>query len=127
MIELWIAVAKKHLREILHHLAFSVQGSEELFACFPPLIKDVADLQSRFGHRIAVLLEMLQDAENANRATDRRYPSLLDVLAEAYFAAGRTDEAIATAIEARDLARQVNAPELEREIEGKLQRYRAGG
>ena len=66
-------------------------------------------------------------AENANVATGRRYPSLLDVLAEAYFAAGRTGEAIATAGEARDLARQVNAPDLAREIDGKLQRYRLGG
>ena len=69
----------------------------------------------------------MEIAENANQATGRRYPSLLDVLAEAYFAVGRTDEAIATAIEARDLARQVNAPELAREIDRKLQRYRAGG
>ena len=68
----------------------------------------------------------LQIAETANRATDRRYPSLLDVLAEAQFAARRTDEAIATATEARDLARRVNATDLAQEIDQKLERYRAG-
>ncbi len=84
-----------------------------LATCADPTYRDVA--------------RAVEIAENANLATDRRYPSLLDVLAEAYFSAGRTDEAIATAGEARDLARQVNAPDLAREIDRKLQRYRAGG
>ena len=64
-------------------------------------------------------------AETANRATGRRYPSLLEVLAEAYFAAGNTNQAIATATEARDLAQQIHAPDLAREIDQRLQRYRA--
>ena len=67
----------------------------------------------------------IEIAETANDATGRRYPSLLDVLAEAYAAAGRTDDAIATATEALDLARQVNAPGLAEEFERKLNRYRA--
>jgi len=46
-------------------------------------------------------------------------------LDEAYAAAGRTDDAIATATEALDLARQVNAPGLAEEFERKLNRYRA--
>ena len=83
-----------------------------LATCADPAHRDVA--------------RAVEIAETSNRATGRRYPSLLDVLAEAYFAAGRTDEAIATAIEARDLARQVNAPDLAREIDRNLQRYRMG-
>jgi len=90
-------------------LQAAIALSRFLATCTDPTQRDVA--------------RAVEIADHANQATGRRYPSLLDVLAEAYFAAGRTDEAIATAIEARDLARRVNAPDLAREIERRLEQY----
>jgi tetratricopeptide (TPR) repeat protein len=61
--------------------------------------------------------------EQAARLTDRRSPSVLDVLAAAYHAAGRRDDAVATARRAIALARQMGSENLARQIEARLATY----
>ena len=105
--------AARAARTPLEQIQAAIALARFLATCPDPAQRDIA--------------RAVEIAETANRATGRRYPSLLDVLAEAYFAAGNTNQAIATATEARDLAQKLNAPDLAREIDHRLQRYRAGG
>jgi len=63
-------------------------------------------------------------AERAARATEGRSPSVLDVLAAAYAAAGRRSDAIATAQRAVVVARESGAEDLARHIEARLATYR---
>jgi len=65
-------------------------------------------------------------AQQACDLTGHRVAANLDVLAIAYAAAGRFDDAIATAQRAVDLARAGSQPNLTREIEDRLKLYRAG-
>ena len=103
--------AARAARTPLEQIQAAIALARFLATCPDPAQRDIA--------------RAVEIAETANRATGRRYPSLLDVLAEAYFASGHTNQAIATATEARDLAQKLNAPDLAREIDHRLQRYRA--
>jgi tetratricopeptide (TPR) repeat protein len=65
-------------------------------------------------------------AERASQLTGNRAPASLDVLAAACAAAGRFDDAIATAQRALELARSASQPMLARGIEARLDLYRHG-
>ncbi len=65
-------------------------------------------------------------AERACELTHNRKPDFLDTLAVAYAAAGRFDDAVATAQRAVFLARSNGNAELAGEIETRLQLYRSG-
>jgi tetratricopeptide (TPR) repeat protein len=65
-------------------------------------------------------------AEQAARLTDGRSPSVLDVLAAAYHAAGRRDDAVATARRAVAVARAMGSENLARQIESRLPSYEGG-
>jgi Flp pilus assembly protein TadD len=65
-------------------------------------------------------------AERACKRMDNREASYLDTLAAAYAAAGRFDDAIATAQKAIELARADGQPNLVGKIEGRLQLYQGG-
>ena len=65
-------------------------------------------------------------AQRACSLTGNRSPAYLDTLAAAYAAAGRFNDAVATAQKAVELARAANQSRIASEIEGHLQLYRAG-
>jgi len=65
-------------------------------------------------------------AERACKHSGNRVATYLDTLAAAYAAAGRFNEAIATAEKAIEVARAVNDSSLAEKIEGRLQMYRSG-
>jgi spermidine synthase len=65
-------------------------------------------------------------AERACDATDHHATAYLDTLAAAYAAAGRFNEAITTAQKAIELAGTAGQHQLVREIETRLNSYRAG-
>lgn len=65
-------------------------------------------------------------AQQVCEITDNRSPMCLDVLAAAYAAAGRFNDAIPTAQKAIDLARSAGQPQVVKGIEARLQLYRAG-
>ena len=65
-------------------------------------------------------------AERACELTDNRVAGYLDTLAAAYAAAGRFNEAIATAQKAIELARSAGQTQIVNEIETRLELYRAG-
>lgn len=65
-------------------------------------------------------------AQRACEFTGNPVAADLDLLAVAYAAAGRFDDAVATAQKAIDLARSSSEPALAREIEGRLELYRNG-
>jgi tetratricopeptide (TPR) repeat protein len=65
-------------------------------------------------------------AEQACRLTSDRVAPYLYTLAAAYAAAGRFNDAIATAVKAIDLARSAGQTEVVKEIEARLQLYRSG-
>jgi tetratricopeptide (TPR) repeat protein len=65
-------------------------------------------------------------AERICQLTNNRMPPYLDTLAAAYAAAGRFDDAIATAQKAIDLANSTGLPQVARQIEPRLQLYRRG-
>jgi tetratricopeptide (TPR) repeat protein len=67
--------------------------------------------------------EAIQWAEKAAQATEHAQPEALEVLAAAYAAAGRLEEAIATAQRALELARSRNNGALVRRIEVSLEQY----
>jgi tetratricopeptide (TPR) repeat protein len=100
-----------------------------------------AELKSDNIHvlnNLAWLLATVGDvsAEDANRAvefahracklTGYREPSILDTLAAAYAAAGRFNEAIATAQQAIDAAKANGRDKLAGEIQKRIEIYRAG-
>ncbi len=62
-------------------------------------------------------------AEQAERQSAGRSPSVLDALAAAYAAAGRRDDAVATARRAIAVARETGAEDLARHIERRLAEY----
>jgi Tfp pilus assembly protein PilF len=64
-------------------------------------------------------------AQRACELTGNHSAANLDVLAVAYAASGRFDDAMATAQKAVDIARAGSQPNLAREIEGRLKLYRA--
>jgi Flp pilus assembly protein TadD len=70
--------------------------------------------------------EAVQMAESAVRTTKEGEPIFLGTLAAAYAEAGRFDDAIKTAIKARDLALSHGMKELADRNEQLLQEYRAG-
>jgi tetratricopeptide (TPR) repeat protein len=65
-------------------------------------------------------------AQEACERTGNRVATYLDTLATAYAAAGRFNDACATAEKAIDLARSGGQPELARRIEARLELYRSG-
>ena len=65
-------------------------------------------------------------AERACELTDNRVAGYLDTLAAAYAAAGRFNEAIATAQQAIELANSAGQAQAVSEIETRLELYRAG-
>ena len=65
-------------------------------------------------------------AQRACELTSNRQAGYLDTLAAAYAAAGRFNEAIATAQKAIDLARAAGQPTLVEEYEARLELYRSG-
>ena len=65
-------------------------------------------------------------AQRACELSGNRAAGDLDALAAAYAATGRFDDAIATAQKAIDLANSVGQPQLAKEIESRLELYRAG-
>ena len=65
-------------------------------------------------------------AQRACAQSGNRVPAHLDTLAAAYAAAGRFDEAIATAQKAIELARSAGQPQVVKEIETRLELYRSG-
>jgi tetratricopeptide (TPR) repeat protein len=65
-------------------------------------------------------------AEQACTLTNGRVPAFLDTLAAAYAAAGRFNDAVATAQKAIELARSVGQLQAVNEIEARLQLYREG-
>jgi tetratricopeptide (TPR) repeat protein len=65
-------------------------------------------------------------AERACERSGNRAPRYLDTLAAAYAAAGRFEDAVATARNAIDLARSTGQAELVEEIEARLEVYRSG-
>jgi len=65
-------------------------------------------------------------AERAGELTNNREAEYLDTLAVAYAAAGRFNDAIATAQKAIDLARSAGQTQMVSEIETRLQLYRNG-
>jgi tetratricopeptide (TPR) repeat protein len=71
-------------------------------------------------------LEAVRLAERVNQATGGADPSVLEVLAAAYAAAGRLDEAAALAERGQRLAREAGAPELEARLRDERDRYARG-
>ncbi len=65
-------------------------------------------------------------AERACELSGNEVPAYLDTLGMAYAAAGRFNDAVATAEKAVTLARADGRPQLAEEIEGRLKLYRAG-
>lgn len=65
-------------------------------------------------------------SERAADISKRADPVVLDTLAAAYAAAGRFVDAVATGEQARDLAAKVGAESLERDIDARIELYRAG-
>jgi tetratricopeptide (TPR) repeat protein len=65
-------------------------------------------------------------AERACKLTDHRVAACLDTLAVAYAAAGRFQDAVATAGKAIDLARSAGQTQLVSEFQSRLQLYRNG-
>jgi len=76
--------------------------------------------------RLRVGAEAVRLAERACELNDRKNPTLLDTLAAAYAAAGRFDEAVRTAEEARRLALAAGAKMLADAIGARLELYRSG-
>src|SRR5208283_682357 len=88
--------------------------------------------------RLAWLLATLPQAEGGDAAravglaqracelTGNRMAANLDVLAVAYAAVGRFDDAVVTAQKAVELARAASQPKLAQEIEARLELYRGG-
>jgi spermidine synthase len=68
----------------------------------------------------------MQLAQRACELTDYRVAVNVDTLAVAYAAAGRFDDAVATAQNAIELARLANQPQLIQEINSRLELYRSG-
>jgi tetratricopeptide (TPR) repeat protein len=65
-------------------------------------------------------------AQQACELTGNRQAGYLDTLAAAYAAAGRFNEAVATAQKAIELARAAAQPKLVAEVEARLELYRSG-
>jgi spermidine synthase len=66
----------------------------------------------RFDQAISEYKHMLRLVEQAGEITDYRRAQMLQVLAEAYAAAGRLDEAVITARKARDLSLSTGRPDI---------------
>jgi tetratricopeptide (TPR) repeat protein len=65
-------------------------------------------------------------AQEVCQRTGNRIGEYLDTLAAAYAAAGRFNDAVATAQKAIELARAAGQPDVVKEIEARLELYRAG-
>ncbi len=93
---------------------------------------------ARAENNLARLLATLEPAEGGNpvravglaqracELTDNQVATYVDTLAIAYAAAGRFDEAVATAQSAIELARTAGQAQLVGEIESRLELYRSG-
>ncbi len=95
---------------------------------------DFADVQRNLAWLLATLppaeggdpIRAVALAERACALTGNQVPPYLDTLAAAYAAAGRFDDAIATAQKAIELARAAGQLQTASEIEAHLQLYRSG-
>ena len=65
-------------------------------------------------------------AEEVCSATERKDPSYLDTLAVAYARAGRFDDAVRTAREAIERAKELGQKAIENDIQERLKLYEAG-
>ena len=70
--------------------------------------------------------EAIRLAERAAKLSRHEDPRILDTLATAYAAAGRFDEAVATAETAMELASNAGANELADVIRGRMRLYQQG-
>jgi tetratricopeptide (TPR) repeat protein len=95
---------------------------------------DLPDVQNKLARMLTTLtpaeggdpVRALTMAERACALTGNRVVPYLDTLAAAYAAAGRFNDAIATAAKAIELARAAGQPQMVSEIEAHLQLYRSG-
>ena len=95
---------------------------------------DLAEAQNNLAWVLATLppteggdpVRAVALAQRVCERSGHRAPGDLDTLAVAYAAAGRFDDAIATARNAIDLARAAGQAELVKEIEARLELYRTG-
>ncbi len=95
---------------------------------------DLTEAQNNLAWMLATLppaqggnpIRAVSLAQQACEITGNRAPGDLDTLAVAYAAAGRFDDAIATARKAIDLARPAGQAELVKEIQARLELYRSG-
>jgi tetratricopeptide (TPR) repeat protein len=95
---------------------------------------DMAEAQNNLAWLLATLpaaqggdpLRAVNLAQRACELTGNNSAGNIDTLAIAYAAAGRFDDAVATAQKAIDLARATGRPKLADEIESRLQLYRSG-
>lgn len=71
-------------------------------------------------------VESLRLAEDVVKSEGREHPAILDLLAAAYAACGRFDEAVATATEAVEKAVAQQQPDWAKDIETRLALYRRG-
>jgi tetratricopeptide (TPR) repeat protein len=92
---------------------------------WPPVLTELAWLVATHpDRRVRDPDQAVRLAERAVSLTNRRDPVALDVLAAAYAAADRFDEAVSTAQAAIDLLRASGQPRSSTEIEQRLARYR---
>ncbi len=95
---------------------------------------DASDVQNNLAWLLATLApadggdpaRAVTLAERACEVAGNKVPAYLDTLAAAYAAAGRFNDAIATAQKAVDLARAAGQPQVASEIEAHLKLYRDG-
>jgi protein O-mannosyl-transferase len=105
----------------VEHLRRAVQLTPEIRAARRQLawiLATTADDSLRDGH------EALQWASQLCRTTGPARGEELDTLAAALAACGRFDEAVATALDARDHARRAGLDELAEKIDTRLEHYR---
>ncbi len=70
--------------------------------------------------------DAIEHAQQANQLCEGKRPDVLDTLAAAYAEAGRFPEALATARQALELARQQNNPSLADAVRARIALYEAG-
>jgi tetratricopeptide (TPR) repeat protein len=114
-------IATGRLDEGVTHLQEAVRLRPE----WPVALNDAAWILATFGAYLHPE-EAVRLAEKANDLTEDPNANMLDTLAAAYAAAGRFEQAVATARAALDRAAAEGDPLLEQEIAGRLELYRRG-
>ena len=112
----------------------NVQGSLAHHEQALRITPDSAEVQNNLAWLLAILppaeggdpSRAVSLAERACELTGNQVPAYLDTLAAAYAAAGRFNDAIATAQKGIELARSAGQPQVVSEMEAHLQLYRDG-